>query len=144
MDALNPGIHDWITEQYTSEFRFQDDHRWCDDPPSLRESKLLPDDFDLIARSPPTPQTDNDRDALSTLFSVPPLLPSPLPSLSRPPSHQPSPDDHTDLEDAFEGLLRDMHSWCSMPASQSSLTLTVTPSNCDKVCCCLRFPSPLR
>ncbi|KAF8268343.1 hypothetical protein EI94DRAFT_1700326 [Lactarius quietus] len=130
MDASRDSrIHDWIAEQYSFALsEFEDDH-WRDDPPSLRESKLLPDDFDLIARAPPPPQSDSDRDTLSTLFSDPPLLPSPLSSLSRPPSHQPSPDDHTDLEDAFEGLLREMNSWRSAPASQSALTLTLTNRN---------------
>jgi hypothetical protein len=133
MDASRDSrIHDWIAEQYSFALsEFEDDHHWRDDPPSLRESKLLPDDFDLIARSPPPPQCGSDRDALSTLFSDPPLLPSPLSSLTRPPSHQPSPDEPTDLEDAFSGLLREMNSWRSAPASQSVLTLTL--SNRDKV-----------
>ena len=133
MDASRDSrIHDWIAEQYSFALsEFEDDH-WRDDPPSLRESKLLPDDFDLIARSPPPPQTHSDRDTLSTLFSDPPLLPSPLSSLSRPPSRQPSPDDPTNLEDAFEGLLREMNLWRSAPASQSALTLTL--SNRNKVC----------
>ncbi|KAH9059595.1 hypothetical protein EDB87DRAFT_1735553 [Lactarius vividus] len=122
-------IHDWIAEQYSFALsEFEDDHLWRNDPPSLRESKLLPDDFDLIVRSPPTAQSDSDRDTLSTLFYNPPLLPSPLPSLSRPPSHQPT-QDNTDLEDAFEGLLREMNSWRSTPASQSSLTLTLSNRN---------------
>src|SRR6266404_4857087 len=106
MDASRDSrIHDWIAEQYSFALsEFQDDHTWRDDPPSLRESKLLPDNFDLIARSPPPSHSDtasdNDRDTLSALFYDPPLLPSPLPSLTRPPSHQQPPEDHTDLEDA--------------------------------------------
>ena len=131
MDASRDSrIHDWIAEQYSFALsEFEDDHLWRNDPPSLRESKLLPDDFDLIARSPPPSQSDGDRDTLSTLFYDPPLLPSPLPSLSRPPSHQPSPVNHTDLEDAFDGLLLEMNSWRSTPASQSSLTLTLSNRN---------------
>ena len=143
MDASRDSrIHDWIAEQYSFALsEFEDDHCWRDDPPSLRESKLLPDDFDIIARSPPPAQTDSDRDTLSTLFSDPPLLPSRLPSLGRPPSHQSSPNDHTDLEDAFEGLLSEMNSWRSSPASHSVLTLT--PFNRNKVCLVFQFTSSL-
>jgi hypothetical protein len=48
-------IHDRIPEKYSFAFSgFQDDHLWHDDSPSLLESKLLPDDFDLITRLPPT------------------------------------------------------------------------------------------
>src|SRR6266702_883557 len=134
MDASRDSrIHDWIAEQYSFALsEFEDDHLWRDDPPSLRESKLLPDDFDLIARSPPPVQSDSDRDPLSTLFYDPPLLPSPLPPSSRPPSHQPSQEDNTDLEDAFEGLLREMNSWRFTPATQSALTITLSDRN--KVC----------
>ena len=143
MDASRDSrIHDWISEQYSFALsEFEDDHPWRDDPPSLRESKLLPDDFDLIARSPPPSQSDSDRDTLSTLFYDPPLLPSPLPSLNLPPSHQLSTENHTDLEDAFEGLLREMNSWRSTPASQSALTLTL--SNRNKVCFVFQPPSSL-
>jgi hypothetical protein len=141
MDASRDSrIHDWIAEQYSFALsEFEDNHPWRDDPPSLRESKLLPDDFDLIARSPPPSQSDSDRDTLSTLFYDPPLLPSPPPSLNRPPSRPPSPENHTDLEDAFEGLLREMNSWRSTPASQSALTLTL--SNRNKVSFVFQFPS---
>src|SRR6266403_1723319 len=125
MDASRDSrIHDWIAEQYSfalSEFQ-DDDQLWRDDPPSLRESKLLPDDFDLITR-PPLPlqrDTDSDRD----LRHDPPLLPSPIPLLRDAP-----PPDSTDLEDAFGGLLREMNSWRFAPASRSALTLTLSDRN---------------
>jgi len=124
MDASRDSrIHDWIAEQYSFALsEFQDDP-WRDDPPSLRESKLLPDDFDLITRPPPPPQrdTDSDRDSLYD----PPLLPSPLPLLRDPPLDTVS----TDLEDAFDGLLREMNSWRRAPASRSALTLTLSDRN---------------
>ena len=121
-------IHDWIAEQYSFALsEFQDDHLWRDDPPSLRESKLLPDDFDLITRPPPPQQrdTDSDRDSLYD----PPLLPSPLPLLCDAPSDNTPPQARTDLEDAFDGLIREMNSWRFAPASRSALTLTLSDRN---------------
>ena len=118
-------IHDWIAEQYSFALsEFQDDHLWRDDPPSLRESKLLPDDFDIIPRPPPPPQRDSDSDRDS--LDDPSLLPSPLPLLHDAPS---SPLACTDLEDAFGGLLREMNSWRFAPASRSALTLTLSDRN---------------
>src|SRR6267154_823998 len=96
-------IHDWIAEQYSFALsEFQDDYLWRDDPPSLRESKLLPDDFDLVTRPPLPPQrdADSDRDSLDD----PPLLPSPLPLLCDAPSDNTPSQARTDLEDAFDGL----------------------------------------
>jgi hypothetical protein len=121
-------IHDWIAEQYSFALsEFQDDHLWRDDPPSLRESKLLPDDFDLITRPPPPSQrdTDSDRDSLYD----PPLLPSPLPLLCDASSDNTPLQARTDLEDAFDGLLREMNSWRFAPASRSALTLTLSDRN---------------
>ena len=129
MDASRDSrIHDWIAEQYSFALsEFQDDHLWRDDPPSLRESKLLPDDFDLITRPPPPTQRDADSDG-DSLYD-PPLLPPPLPLL------RDAPSDNTDLEDAFDGLLREMNSWRFAPASRSALTLTLSDRN--KVCLAL-------
>lgn len=133
MDASRDSrIHDWIAEQYSFALsEFQDDCLCRDDPPSLRESKLLPDDFDLITRPPPPPQrdTDNDCDSQSTHSHDPPLLPSPLPPLPDAPSHRPRSHDSTGVEDALDGLLREMNSWRFMPASRSALTLTLSDRN---------------
>ena len=132
MDASRDSrIHDWIAEQYSFALsEFQDDHLWRDDPPSLRESKLLPDDFDLITRPPaPPPQRDTDSDSQSNHSYDPPLLPSPLPLLHDAPSDNNTPQDSTDLEDAFHGLLREMNSWRFAPASRSALTLTLSDRN---------------
>ena len=121
-------IHDWIAEQYSFALsEFQDDHLWRDDPPSLRESKLLPDNFDLITRPPPPPQRDSDSDR-DSLYD-PPLLPSPLPLLRDSSSDNTPPQACTDLEDAFGGLLREMNSWRFAPASRSALTLTLPDRN---------------
>ncbi|KAI0284651.1 hypothetical protein BGY98DRAFT_527901 [Russula aff. rugulosa BPL654] len=121
-------IHDWIAEQYSFALsEFQDDHLWRDDPPSLRESKLLPDNFDLITRPPPPPQRDTDSDH-DSLYD-PPLLPSPLPLLHDAPSDNTPPQACTDLEDAFGGLLREMNSWRFAPASRSALTFTLPDRN---------------
>ena len=133
MDASRDSrIHDWIAEQYSFALsEFQDDYLSRDDPPSLRESKLLPDDFDLLTRPPPRPQrdTDSDRDSQSTHSCDPPLLPSPLPlPHDAPPDDITSPDS-TDLEDAFHGLVREMNSWRFLPASRSALTLTLSDRN---------------
>jgi hypothetical protein len=136
MDASRDSrIHEWIAEQYSFALsEFQDDHPWRDDPPSLRESKLLPDDFDLIAPPPPPPQrdTDSNRDSESTHSCDPPLLPSPLPLLHDAHSHLPAPQGSTNLEDALNGLIREMNSWRFAPASRSALTLTLSDRN--KVC----------
>ncbi|KAI0305282.1 hypothetical protein B0F90DRAFT_1182318 [Multifurca ochricompacta] len=133
MDASRDSrIHDWIAEQYSFALsEFEDDHRWGDDPPSLRESKLLPDDFDLITRPPPSPQrdTDNNRDALSTPFHDSPLLPSPLPLIHDVLSQHSSSQSNADLEDPFDRLLREMNSWRFGPASRSTLTLTLSNRN---------------
>jgi len=139
MDASRDSrIHDWIAEQYSFALsEFQDDYPWHDDPPSLRESKLLPDDFDLIARPPPPPQrdteggdsADSDRDSHTTHSHDPPLLPSPLPLLRAARSHHPAPQD---MEDALDDLLHEMNSWRTAPASRSALTLTLPDRN--KVC----------
>jgi hypothetical protein len=122
-------IHDWIAEQYSFALsEFQDDHLWRDDPPSLRESKLLPDDFDLITRPPPPPpQRDSDSDRGSVYD--PPLLPSPLPLLRDAPSDSTPPQARTDLEDVFDGLLHEMNLWRFAPASRSALTLTLSDRN---------------
>jgi hypothetical protein len=128
-------IHDWIAEQYSFALsEFQDDLPWRDDPPSLRESKLLPDDFDIIPRpSPPSHRgTDSDGDTHSAHFYDPPLLPSPLPLLHDAPLQRPTPQDNTNLEDAFNGLLREMDSWCFVSARRSALTSAL--SNRNKVC----------
>ncbi|KAH9974821.1 hypothetical protein BGW80DRAFT_1559780 [Lactifluus volemus] len=99
-------IHDWIAEQYSFALsEFQPDLTLPDDPPSLRESKLLPDDFDIITRPPPS-------------------------------SHQPDTDcdDNTNLEDAFNGLIREMTSWrfasprSSVPTANRNKALPATPS----------------
>src|SRR5712692_2495812 len=129
MDASRDSrIHDWIAEQYSFALsEFQDDHLWPDDSPSLRESKLLPDDFDLITRPPPPSQRDPDSDHDS--HHDPCLLPSPLPLLRDAPSDNTPSQDSTDLEDAFDGLLREMNSWRFAPASRSALTLTLSDRN---------------
>ena len=137
MDASRDSrIHDWIAEQYSFALsEFQDDFLWRDDPPSLRESKLLPDDFDLITPPPPTPpqrDVDSDHDSRSTHSCDPPLLPSPLPLLHDAQSHHPEPPGGTNLEDALDGLIREMNSWRFAPASRSALTLTLSDRN--KVC----------
>ena len=134
MDASRDSrIHDWIAEQYSFALsEFQDDYLSRDDPPSLRESKLLPDDFDLLTRPPPPPQrdTDSDRDSQSTHSCDPPLLlPSPLPLPHDAPPDITTSQDSTDLEDAFHGLLREMNSWRFLPASRSALTLTLSDRN---------------
>lgn len=133
MDASRDSrIHDWIAEQYSFALsEFQDDYLSRDDPPSLRESKLLPDDFDILTRPPPRPQrdTDSDRDSQSTHSCDPPLLPSPLPLLHDAPPDITTSQDSTDLEDAFHGLLREMNSWRFLPASRSALTLTLSDRN---------------
>ena len=128
-------IQDWIAEQYSFALsEFQDDHPWRADPPSLRESKLLPDNFDLITCSPPPTQrdTDSDFDSHSTHSYDPPLLPSPLSLLHDTPSLNPAPQADTDVEDALDGLLREMNSWRFAPASRSAYTLTLSDRN--KVC----------
>ena len=136
MDASRDSrIHDWIAEQYSfalSEFQ-DDDCLWRDDPPSLRESKLLPDDFDLVATPPPPPRrdTDSDRDSHSTHSYEQPLLPSPLP-LSDAQSPHPAPQGSANVEDALDGLIREMNSWRFAPANRSALTLTLSDRN--KVC----------
>jgi hypothetical protein len=136
MDASRDSrIHDWIAEQYSfalSEFQ-DDDCLWRDDPPSLRESKLLPDDFDLIAPPPPPPRrdTDSDRDSQSTHSYEPPLLPSPL-SLTDAQSPHSAPQGSANVEDALDGLIREMNSWRFSPANRSALTLTLSDRN--KVC----------
>ena len=138
MDASRDSrIHDWIAEQYSFALsEFQDDFLWRDDPPSLRESKLLPDDFDLITPPPPPPPqhdvVDRDHDSRSTHSCDPPLLPSPLPLLHDAQSHHPEPQGGTNLEDALDGLIREMNSWRFAPASRSALTLTLSDRN--KVC----------
>lgn len=138
MDASRDSrIHDWIAEQYSFALsEFQDDCLWRNDPPSLRESKLLPDDFDLIVPPPPPPtqrrDTDSDHDSRSTHSCDPPLLPSPLPLLQDAQSHLPEPQGSTNLEDALDGLIREMNSWRLAPASRSALTLTLSDRN--KVC----------
>ncbi|KAI9507878.1 hypothetical protein F5148DRAFT_1149443 [Russula earlei] len=133
MDASRDSrIHDWIAEQYSFALsEFQDDYLWRDDPPSLRESKLLPDDFDLIIRPPSSsqPDIDHDRDAQSTHSNDPPLLPSPLPLHHRAPSHHRPAQSSADLEDALDGLLREMNSWRIAPASRSALTLRCSDRN---------------
>jgi hypothetical protein len=136
MDASRDSrIHDWIAEQYSFALsEFQDDYPWRDDPPSLRESKLLPDDFDIVARPPPPPQrdtdsADSDRGSQSTHSHDSPLLPSPLPLLRAAGSHRPTPQG---MEDALDDLLREMNSWRTAPASRSALTLTLSDRN--KVC----------
>jgi hypothetical protein len=132
-------IHDWIAEQYSFALsEFQPDLTLPDDPPSLRESKLLPDDFDVITRPPPSSQrdTDCDGDIQSLHFPHPPLLPSPLPLSHDPPSRDSASQDNTNLEDAFNGLIREMTSWRFASPRRS-----VPTSNRDKVC--LRFFPPL-
>ena len=134
MDASRDSrIHDWIAEQCSFALsEFQDDYLCRDDPPSLRESKLLPDDFDLITRPPLSLQRDADSDSHFGHSHDPPLLPSPLPLLHDAPSDNTASQDSTDLEDAFDGLLREMNLWRFAPASRSALTLTLSDRN--KVC----------
>jgi hypothetical protein len=136
MDASRDSrIHDWIAEQYSFALsEFEDDCLCRDDPPSLRESKLLPDDFDIIA-PPPTPprcDTNSDRDSQSTHSYEPPLLPSPFPLTHDPQSPHPAPQCSTNVEDALDGLIREMNSWRFTPANRSALTLTLADRN--KVC----------
>jgi hypothetical protein len=125
-------IHDWIAEQYSFALsEFQDDHLWCDDPPSLRESRLLPDDFDLITATCPTPPPRRDSDSDRGSVYDPPLLPSPLPLLCDAPSDS-TPQARTDLEDAFDGLLHEMNLWRFAPArrsARSALTLSLSDRN---------------
>ena len=138
MDASrDTRIHDWIAEQYSFALsEFQDELPWRNDPPSLRESKLLPDDFDIITRLPssPPPQrdTDSDADTQSARLYDPPLLPSPLPLLHNASLHHSEPKDNTNLEDAFDGLLRQMHSWRFVSPRRSAPAPTL--SNRNKVC----------
>jgi hypothetical protein len=136
MDASRDSrIHDWIAEQYSFALsEFQEDRLWRDDPPSLRESKLLPDDFEIIAAPPPPPQrdTDSDRDSQSTHSYEPPLLPSPLPLACDPQSPHLAPQGSTNVEDALDGLIREMNSWRLAPGNRSALTLTLSDRN--KVC----------
>ena len=138
MDASRDSrIHDWIAEQYSFALsEFQDECLWRDDPPSLRESKLLPDDFDLITSPPPPPppqpDADSDHDSCSAHSCDPPLLPSPLPLPQDVQAHHSEPQGSTNLEDALDGLIREMNSWRLAPANRSALTLTLSDRN--KVC----------
>ncbi|KAI0252890.1 hypothetical protein BJV78DRAFT_1281237 [Lactifluus subvellereus] len=131
MDASRDSrIHDWIAEQYSFALsEFQDELPWRDDPPSLRESKLLPDDFDIITRPRPSPppqrDSDSDGDTQSARFYDPPLLPSPLPLLHDASSHHLKPKDNTNLED----LLRQMHSWHFASTRRSAPTSTLSNRN---------------
>jgi len=122
MDASRDScIHDWIAEQYSFALsEFQDNYLWHDNPPSLRELKLLPDDFDLVTHPPPPLQRDADSDHDS--YDDPPLLPSPLLLLCDTPSDNTPSQARTNLEDMFDGLLRKMNLWCFVPASRSALT----------------------